>query len=81
MVISSPKPVHDWLKTYGVKISSVRTREKEMKHFISFWGPYPVSRITKNMFEERILELNEKYSQNYMDGIMLVNHDFAKSFI
>ncbi|HZG72781.1 MAG TPA: Arm DNA-binding domain-containing protein, partial [Chondromyces sp.] len=34
----------DWLKTYsrsGVKISSVRAREKEMKHFISVWGSYP----------------------------------------
>ncbi|GHH99761.1 site-specific integrase [Neobacillus kokaensis] len=62
----------DWLKTYsrsGVKISSVRAREKEMKHFTSVWGPFPISRITKEMYEERILELNEKYSQNYMDGI------------
>ncbi|MEY8192975.1 tyrosine-type recombinase/integrase [Peribacillus simplex] len=62
----------DWLKTYGrsgVKISSVRAREKEMKHFTSVWGSYPISRITKKMYEERILELNEKYSQNYMDGI------------
>lgn len=36
------KNAHDWLKTYsrsGVKISSVRAREKEMKHFISVWGP------------------------------------------
>lgn len=40
-----------------------------MKHFTSVWGPYPISRITKKMYEERILELNEKYSQNYMDGI------------
>jgi len=24
------------------------------------------------MYEERIQELNEKYSKNYMDGIMLV---------
>ena len=63
---------NDWLKTYsrsGVKVSSVRAREKEMKHFISVWGTYPISRITKKMYEERILELNEKYSHNYMDGI------------
>ncbi|WHZ03389.1 site-specific integrase [Neobacillus sp. YX16] len=63
---------HDWLKSYtrsGVKVSSVRARGKEMKHFISVWGPYPISKITKKMYEERILELNEKYSHNYMDGI------------
>ncbi|MDO8223939.1 site-specific integrase [Bacillus cabrialesii] len=62
----------DWLSMYGrsgVKISSVRAREKEMKHFTSLWGPYPISSITKKMYEERILELNDKYSKNYVDGI------------
>jgi integrase len=62
----------DWLKTYGrsgVKISSVRAREKEMQHFIKVWGPYPISRITKKMYQDRILDLFEQYSQNYMDGI------------
>jgi integrase len=63
---------HDWLKSYsksGVKISSVRAREKEMKHFISVWGPYPISKISKKMYEDRLLELNKKYSHNYLDGI------------
>lgn len=62
----------DWLNSYGcsgVKVSSVRAREKEMKHFIKVWGPYPISKITKKMYEERILELNQQYSKNYMDGI------------
>ena len=62
----------DWLKTYsrsGVKISSVRAREKEMKHFISVWGSYPISKITKKMYEDRLLELNEQYSHNYVGGI------------
>lgn len=62
----------DWLKTYsrsGVKISSVRAREKEMKHFVSTWGPFPISRITKKMYQDRIIDLSEQYSHNYMDGI------------
>ncbi|MEY2195323.1 tyrosine-type recombinase/integrase [Neobacillus sp. BF23-41] len=62
----------DWVKTYsrsGVKVSSVRAREKEMKHFISVWGPYPISRITKKMYQDRIIDLSEQYSHNYMDGI------------
>lgn len=62
----------DWLKTYsrsGVKVSSVRAREKEMKHFIRVWGPYPISKITKRMYQERIIDLSEQYSQNYLDGI------------
>lgn len=40
-----------------------------MKHFTYVWEPYSISRITKKMYEKRILELNEKYSQNCMDGI------------
>ncbi|MGD6845211.1 tyrosine-type recombinase/integrase [Bacillus infantis] len=62
----------DWLKAYsrsGVKISSVRAREKEMKHFTSVWGPFPVGRITKKMYQDRIIDLSEKYSRNYVDGI------------
>ncbi|MCM3363186.1 site-specific integrase [Niallia sp. MER TA 168] len=62
----------DWLKTYsrsGVKVSSVRAREKEMKHFVSVWGAYPVSKITKTMYQERMLEIFEKYSHNYASNI------------
>ncbi|MET3320657.1 UNVERIFIED_ORG: integrase [Peribacillus simplex] len=50
-----------------------------MKHFTSVWGPYPISRITKKMYEERILELNEKYSQNYMDGIHALTQGLIKN--
>jgi integrase len=70
--MSFEKYAQDWLKTYGrsgVKISSVRAREKEMKHFISVWGPYPISKITKKMYQDRIIDLCEQYSHNYMDGI------------
>ncbi|WP_099363768.1 site-specific integrase [Fredinandcohnia onubensis] len=66
------KFAQDWLKTYsrsGVKVSSVRAREKEMKHFINVWGLYPISRITKKMYQDRIIDLSEQYSHNYMDGI------------
>jgi integrase len=61
----------DWLKTYSrnVKISSVRAREKEMKHFIKVWGPYPIGRITKKMYQDRINDLAEGFSQNYLSGI------------
>jgi integrase len=40
-----------------------------MKHFIKVWGPYPISKITKKMYEELIFELNDRYSKNFMDGI------------
>lgn len=66
------KFAYDWLKTYsrsGVKVSSVRAREKEMQHFINVWGPYPISKITKKMFQDRMIDLSEQYSHNYMDGI------------
>ena len=61
-----------WLKEYsrsGVKISSVRAREKEMKRFTSVWGPYPISKITADMYQDLLYELNEKYSYNYLSGI------------
>ncbi|WP_318264019.1 Arm DNA-binding domain-containing protein [Peribacillus simplex] len=72
----------DWFKTYsrsGVKISSVRARKKEMKHFTSVWGPYPISRITKKMYEERILDLNEKYSQPAKWYTCLWENEFSES--
>jgi integrase len=46
-----------------------RARDKELKHFINVWGPYPISRITKKMYQDRIIDLSEQYSHNYMDGI------------
>ncbi len=70
-----------WIKVYAqnAKISSVRARSKEMKHFISVWGPYPLKKITKQIYQRRILELSEKYSKNYLGGIhacgrMIFNH-------
>lgn len=61
-----------WIKDYsrsGVKVSSVRARDKEMKHFINVWGLYPISKITSEMYQDRMYELNEKYSYNYLSGI------------
>lgn len=72
---------HDWIKLYSqnAKISSVRARSKEMKHFISVWGPYPLKKINKQIYQKRIVELSEKYSRNYVSGIhacgrMIFNH-------
>ncbi|MFV5318888.1 tyrosine-type recombinase/integrase [Priestia megaterium] len=71
----------DWIKVYAqsAKISSVRARSKEMKHFISVWGPYPLKKINKQLYQKRIVDLSEKYSRNYVSGIhacgrMIFNH-------
>ncbi|MCQ6281594.1 tyrosine-type recombinase/integrase [Bacillus sp. EB600] len=71
----------DWIKVYAqnTKISSVRARSKEMKHFISVWGPYPLKKVSKQIYQKRIMELSEKYSRNYVSGIhaccrMIFNH-------
>ncbi|UZJ78749.1 tyrosine-type recombinase/integrase [Fictibacillus sp. KU28468] len=71
----------DWIKVYAqnAKISSVRARSKEMKHFIKVWGPYPLKKISKQIYQRRIVELSEKYSRNYVSGIhacgrMIFNH-------
>ncbi|MEC3814162.1 Arm DNA-binding domain-containing protein [Bacillus altitudinis] len=36
----------EWLSVYAQnsKVSSVRARSKEMKHFVSVWGPYPLKK-------------------------------------
>ncbi|NHC42099.1 hypothetical protein G6549_19360 [Bacillus sp. MM2020_1] len=39
-----------------------------MQHFIRVWRSYPISRITKKMYQNRIFDL-QQYSENYMDGI------------
>jgi integrase len=71
----------EWINAYAqsAKISSVRARSKEMKHFISIWGPLPLKKITKQMYQRRIIELSKKYSKNYLSGIhacgrMIFNH-------
>ncbi|WP_461611923.1 site-specific integrase [Cytobacillus kochii] len=71
----------EWIKVYAqnAKISSVRARSKEMKHFISVWGPYQLKKISKQIYQKRIIELSEKYSRNYVSGIhacgrMIFNH-------
>src|SRR4051794_5898367 len=48
----------DWINVYSqnAKISSVRARSKEMKHFISVWGPYPLKKISKQIYQKRIFE-------------------------
>ncbi|WP_338779560.1 hypothetical protein [Metabacillus sp. FJAT-52054] len=71
----------DWIKIYAkiAKVSSVRARSKEMKYFISAWGPYPLAKVTKQLYQKRLHELSEKYSRNYLSGIhacgrMIFNH-------
>lgn len=78
----------DWIKVYAqnAKISSVRARSKEMKHFISAWGAHPLKKITKHMYQKRIVELSQKYSRNYLIGIhacgrMIFNHAVALELI
>ena len=46
---------NDWIKVYAqnAKISSVRARSKEMKHFISVWGPINLKRLA-NKFTKSV---------------------------
>lgn|SRR5690606_28382113 len=62
---------HEWIKVYAqnAKVSSVRARNKEMKHFISVWGHLPLKKISKLIYQKRITQLSEKYSRNYVSGI------------
>lgn len=78
----------EWLSIYAQNssISSVSARSKEMKHFVSVWGPYPLKRITKQIYQKRLIEHSEKYSRNYLSGIhacgrMIFNHAVALGLI
>ncbi|WP_240482450.1 Arm DNA-binding domain-containing protein [Fictibacillus enclensis] len=78
----------DWIKAYGqnAKVSSVRARSKELKHFTSVWGPYPLNKITRRDYQKRIIELSEQYSKNYLSGIhacgrLIFKHAVALEFI
>lgn len=65
---------NDWLKTYSrsVKVSTLRTKTIQLKHLINVWGPYPIYKITKKMYEDRIYELSEQFSPDYLSGIHAV---------
>ncbi|WP_342503086.1 site-specific integrase [Bacillus sp. FSL K6-1000] len=57
-----------------------------MKHFVSVWGPYPLKKITRQIYHRRLIELSEKYSRNYLSGIhacgrMIFNHAVAMGLI
>jgi hypothetical protein len=62
----------EWLKYYrrsGVKANSIRLREKEMKHFSNVWDSYPINGISKKMYLDRIYDLSNSVSRNYLRGI------------
>lgn len=62
----------DWLKQYAndVKISSVRTREKAIKHVLEHFGTKPIQSITKRDYQAFIDNISAKYSDSYVTGIM-----------
>lgn len=62
---------NQWIDYYAtqVKVSSVRARKIAMQHLITAWDSYPIKRITKHMYQQRIDELSHYYSINYIDSI------------
>ncbi|MCY9002865.1 Arm DNA-binding domain-containing protein [Peribacillus frigoritolerans] len=55
----------DWIKTYAqnANISSVKARSKEMKHFISVWGPYALKKINKRIYQKPIIEISKNTAE------------------
>src|SRR5699024_2179972 len=61
----------EWEKHYSVdaKISSVRARNKALKHAINEFGDKAIQRITKQEYQSFIDEISSKFSRNYVSSI------------
>lgn len=67
-----------WLKTYrlsGVKISSIRQREYQVKVLSGYFAKMKISNITRKMYRNMILDLSTRMKRNTISGI----HSTAKS--
>lgn len=61
----------DWLVHYEkqAKVSSVRARRIAAKHLLEVWNNRRLSSINRKMYQDRLDELSEKFSPNYLDSI------------
>lgn len=62
----------DWLKQYAndVKVSSVRAREKAIKHAIERFNTKPIQTIMKHDYQRFVDDMSAQYSKNYVDSIV-----------
>lgn len=62
----------EWLSQYAkdVKISSVRTREKAIKHAIEYFNTKPIQTIKKHDYQRFVDDVSAQYSKNYVDSIV-----------
>ena len=80
--------VQEWLIHYEkqAKISSVRARRIAAKQLEKEWLYSPLKSITRTMYQNRIDELSEKVSHNYLDSIhstgsMIFKYALSKNLI
>lgn len=62
----------EWIKHYalGVKVSSVRARERGLNVVVNLIGHRPIQAITRYEYQQVVNEISEKYSKNYIDSIL-----------
>ena len=62
----------DWIKQYAndVKVSSVRAREKAIKHAIERFNTKPIQTIKKHDYQRFVDDMSAQYSKNYVDSIV-----------
>ncbi|MCT1507034.1 tyrosine-type recombinase/integrase [Staphylococcus hominis] len=70
----------EWLSQYAkdVKISSVRTREKAIKHVLEHFDNKPIQSIIKRDYQAFIDNISAKYSDSYVTGIMTTTNMIFK---
>lgn len=70
-VLTFESLANEWEKHYSVdaKVSSVRARNKALKHAINEFGDKAIQRITKQEYQSFIDEISSKFSRNYVSSI------------
>lgn len=61
----------DWERHYSqdAKESSLRARRIALKHITNDFGQFPIQKITKKAYQDKIDQLSQRFSTNYVSSI------------
>lgn len=62
-----------WLEHYSgtgkVKVSTLRVRQHELNNLLPYFAKLSMSKITKKKYQDALLDLKDKFSENTLSGI------------
>jgi integrase len=63
----------EWLELYSgtgkVKVSTLRVRQHELNNLLPYFAKLSMSKITKKKYQDALLDLKDKFSENTLSGI------------